>query len=158
VVITPPLGTPMAGYYHARAAEGVHDDLYAKAIVLEEDGSKAALVSLDLISTTLTLVKEARREIERTSGLRGANVMISATHAHTGPVLSTRGLRETLLGGGTDLAQRYAAELPAKIAAAIRQAEAALTPAHVLVGRGHEATIAFNRRFYMKDGTVGWNP
>jgi neutral ceramidase len=158
VVITPAIGTPMAGYYYARSAEGVHDDLYAKVLVLEQDGAKAALVALDLISTTPALVKEARREIERSSGLRGANVMISATHAHTGPVLSTRGLRETLLGGGTDLAVRYAAELPAKIANAVAQAEAALTPARVSAGRGREASIAFNRRFYMKDGTVGWNP
>ena len=30
VVITPPAGTPMAGYYFERAAEGVHDDLFAK--------------------------------------------------------------------------------------------------------------------------------
>jgi hypothetical protein len=158
VAITPPVGTPMAGYYYARAAEGVHDDLYAKVIVLEQDGSKAALVALDLISTTPLLVREARREIQRTTGLRGSHVMISATHAHTGPVLSTRGLRETLLGGGSDLAVRYAAELPVKIAGAVKQAEAALAPARVWAGRGQEATIAFNRRFHMKDGSVGWNP
>ena len=52
VVITPPVGTPMAGYYSERAAEGVHDTLFAKAIVLEPGGTKAALVALDLISTT----------------------------------------------------------------------------------------------------------
>src|SRR5437899_11864057 len=91
VVITPPLGTPMAGYYSARAAEGVHDDLYAKALVLEKDGAKAALVSLDLISTTRGIVEEARREIDKTTGVKGADVMISATHSHTGPVLSGRG-------------------------------------------------------------------
>ena len=26
------------------------------------------------------------------------------------------------------------------------------------VARGRETSIAFNRRFHMKDGTVGWNP
>jgi hypothetical protein len=158
VPITPPLGTPMAGYYSARGAEGVHDDLYAKAVVLEKDGTKAAMVSLDLISTTFPLVKEARREIERTTGLRGENVMISATHTHTGPLLNTRGLRENALGGTSDLAQRYSAELPAKIAKAVQQAEAALTPARLSVGLGHEDTLAYNRRYHMKDGTVGWNP
>src|SRR5262245_23222568 len=87
VSITPPVGTPMAGYYTARAAEGVHDELYAKALVLEKEGTRAALVALDLISTSHSLIKEARREIDRTTGVPGANVMISATHAHTGPVL-----------------------------------------------------------------------
>jgi hypothetical protein len=158
VVITPPAGTPMAGYYHERAAEGVHDDLYAKALVLEKDGVKAALVSLDLISTTRTMVDEARREVAKTTGVPGEHVLISATHSHTGPVLSGRGVRESFLGGSSDLAQRYAAELPARIARAVEQAEKALKPARLSLGRGREETIAFNRRFHMKDGTVGWNP
>ena len=34
VVITPPAGTPLAGYYSFRAADGVLDDLYAKAVVV----------------------------------------------------------------------------------------------------------------------------
>src|SRR5947207_15645299 len=95
VVITPPIGTPMAGYYSERAAEGVHDDLYAKALVLEKDGAKAALVSLDLISTARQVVTEARREIERTTGVRGDAVLISATHSHTGPLMNNRGARES---------------------------------------------------------------
>ena len=61
VVISPPLETPMAGYYFDRAAEGVHDDLFAKALVLEQGGTRAALVSLDLISTPMELVQESAR-------------------------------------------------------------------------------------------------
>ena len=34
VVITPPVGMPMAGYYATRLMTGVHDDLHAKAIVI----------------------------------------------------------------------------------------------------------------------------
>ena len=49
--ITPPPGAPMAGYYHARAAEGVHDPLHARALVLDSGGTRAALVVLDLITT-----------------------------------------------------------------------------------------------------------
>jgi hypothetical protein len=158
VVITPPAGTPMAGYYSARAAEGVHDDLFAKALVLEKDGVKAALVALDLISTTRGLVEEARREIAKSTSIPTAHVMISATHSHTGPILSGRGVRESFLGGSTDLAQRYVAELPTKIARAVEQADKALKPARLSLGRGKEETIAFNRRYHMKDGTVGWNP
>jgi neutral ceramidase len=158
VKITPLPGTPMAGYYHARAADGVHDDLFAKALVLEVDGTKAALVSLDLISTTRPMVEEARRLVEEATGIPGGHVMISATHSHTGPLLSTRGPRESILGGGTDLALRYSEELPGQIAAAVRQAQDALAPASAAVGRGQEDGVAFNRRFHMRDGTVGWNP
>src|SRR5437879_5708992 len=89
VDITPKLGTPMAGYYSERGAEGVHDPLKAKALVLEANGVKAALVSLDLISTLRSTVEEARRMIEEETGISGKNVMISATHSHTGPVFSS---------------------------------------------------------------------
>jgi Neutral/alkaline non-lysosomal ceramidase, N-terminal len=158
VVITPPIGTPMAGYYSERAAEGVHDDLYAKALVLEKDGAKAALVSLDLISTVRQVVTEARREIERTTGVRGDAVMISATHSHTGPLMNNRGTREAVLGGTSDLALRYTAELPIKLAQAVKLAEERLAPARATIGHGHEGSIAFNRRYHMADGSVGWNP
>jgi hypothetical protein len=158
VVITPSRGTPMAGYYYQRAAEGVHDDLYAKALVVDVAGTKAALVALDLISTTRDLVEDARREVEAGTGVRGSALMISATHAHTGPVLSGRGTREAALGGATDRAREFRAGLPGKIAEAVRLAESWAEAARLFRGRGRESSIAFNRRFHMKDGTVGWNP
>jgi hypothetical protein len=148
----------MAGYYFERAAEGVHDDLFAKALVLELRGARTALVSLDLISTPLALVKAARQEIERTTGIPGRNVMISATHAHTGPVLTGRGLRDDALGGANDLVRRYSASLPVKIAQAVKRATDSLRPVIVRIARAEERSIAFNRRFHMADGTVGWNP
>jgi len=158
VDITPPVGTPMAGYYNIRPSEGVHDALFAKALVLEQGGKKAALVALDLISTPQPLVDEARREIEKATGLRGAAVMISATHAHTGPVLKSGTARDDAFGGNSELAVKYNAGLPARVAEAVRLAEAALAPATAAAARGSETAIAFNRRFHMKDGTVGWNP
>jgi hypothetical protein len=158
VVITPPPGTPMAGYYYQRGADGVHDDLHAKAIVLESGGNRAALVALDLISTTRDLVEDARRQIEGTARVPGRAVMISATHAHTGPVIAGRSVRENALGGRSGPALEYRAALPAKIAEAVRRAEAKLEPARLFVAHGHEASIAFNRRYHMADGSVGWNP
>jgi neutral ceramidase len=154
VTITPPAGIPMAGYYSERGANGVHDELYAKAIVLESGSSTAALVALDLISAPRSLVDDARREIERAAGIPGAHVMISATHSHTGPVLDVN----SPFGGQSEITKRYRADLPAKIADAVRLAKSRLTPARALVAHGSESSIAFNRRYHMKDGTVGWNP
>src|SRR3954452_24876042 len=116
VVITPEAGTPMAGDYSARAAEGVHDDLYAKAIVLEQDGSKAALVACDLISMPRGVVERAREQIERATGISGARVMISATHSHTGPVLTIGSSRDPAEGEGRDKSRRYTDSLPRLIA------------------------------------------
>ncbi len=158
VDITPPPGTPMAGYYHTRAADGVSDPLFAKALVIESGGTKVALVSLDLIATSRSLVESSREAIEAATDLDGEAVMISATHAHTGPVITGRGQRDDAFGGGTDLAKAYNAALPQKIAEAVKLAEAALAPAVAKAGVIQEPSIAFNRRFHMRDGTVGWNP
>ena len=148
----------MAGYYSARGAEGTHDPLFAKALVLEKDGVKVALVALDLISTTRGLVEESRKLIEKETGIPGKNVMISATHSHTGPVLWDGSPRADALGGGSQIARDYIKELPDKIADAVKKADAACKPAKVSFATGKEEGLAFNRRFHMEDGTVGWNP
>lgn len=158
VDVTPPRGTPMAGYYSARASEGTLDPLHATALVLEKDGTRVALVSLDLIGTTFGVVAEARTRIEKQTGIPAGHVMISATHSHTGPVLSDDKPRDEAFGGGSDLARTYIRELPAKIAEAVARADAARVPAKLSRGIGKEDGLAFNRRFHMTDGTVGWNP
>jgi neutral ceramidase len=158
VKITPPDGTPMAGYYTTRLSEGVHDDLYSKAIVLEQGGVKAALVSLDIISTTREMVERARKEIERTTGIPGANVMIGATHAHTGPVLTTPSSRDIALGSGVEAVRKYNEGLPPLIAQSVKEADSRRAPVTLSAGIGREEMLSFNRRFHMKDGTVGWNP
>jgi len=158
VKITPPEGAPMAGYYYNRAADGVHDDLWAKAIVLEAGTARAALVSCDISALPRPFIEEARRLIAQNPGIPAENVMISATHTHTGPVLLTAGSRYNLGGEMLRIARRYAEDLPGKIAESVRLAAAALRPAGAFAARGREDSLTFNRRFHMKDGTVGWNP
>jgi hypothetical protein len=158
VVITPPVGIGMAGYYFERGAQGTHDDLYAKAIVLDEGGCRVAIVGLDLISTTKDMVASARQEIERTTGIKGDHVMIGATHAHTGPVLADRGHHEDVQRGAAELAHQYMIELPGKVTEAVKRATDRLVPAIALAGAVNNTKLAYNRRFHMRDGTVGWNP
>ncbi len=158
VDITPPRGTPMSGYYSVRAAEGTHDPLFARALVIEHDGTKAALVSLDLIHTSFGMTAAARKEIEAVSKLPGSHVMLFATHAHTGPVLGEPGAYAAATGGDSKLVKDYMTELPKKVAEAVMKADAAKKPAKVFRGIGKEENLAFNRRFHMTDGTVGWNP
>ena len=147
---------PMAGYYRVRLNQGVHDDLWSKAIVLEHEGTRAALVALDLVSIPERFVADARRRIESRTGIPGAFVMISATHTHTGPEM---GSRLTGVDAATKkIATDYHKALPGWIAESVEKAVADLQPAHVSKAVGHEDSISFIRRFRMKDGRVGWNP
>jgi hypothetical protein len=158
VRITPPEGAPLAGYYHNRAATGTHDELWAKALVLEKDGVTAAIVACDLIGMPRHIAEGARTLIQSSTGIPGASVMISATHAHTGPVINAPGSRYNLEGRMAEIARDYAAALPGMIADSVKQAHGKLTPARLSTTTARADNLTFNRRFFLKDGTVGWNP
>jgi hypothetical protein len=158
VIINPQPGTPLAGYYNPRAADGVHDDLHAKALVLEKDGVRAALVACDLLTLPRSVVEESRRLIESDTGIPGGNVMVSATHSHTGPIVPMGSSRDPSEGGAMVKASQYAQSLPQLIARCVGEASARLTPVRLYAGHGREEHVSFNRRYFMKDGTVGWNP
>jgi hypothetical protein len=156
VVITPPRGMPMAGYYYVRLNEGVHDELHAKAIVIESGGGKIALVALDLVNIPRHFVEDARSQIEKETKIPADHVMISATHSHTGPELGSR--LKGVDRATEQLAQSYYKTLPTKIAESVRLANASLAPVTIRAGVGHEDGVSFIRRYFMTDGTVGWNP
>lgn len=157
-VITPAVGAPLAGYYEDRAAVGVHDDLHAKAIVFERDGVKAAMVVCDLLTLPRNIVDEARKIIAEKPGIPADHVMISATHTHTGPIIPGKSGEDPLKGDTADTTVKYVHTLPELIASAVEKANAKLAPANVSAAVGHEEHVSFNRRYFMKDGTVGWNP
>ena len=158
VDITPPVGAPMAGYYVPRVAEGTHDPLYVKAIVFEKDGVRVAFAACDLALLPRNLSQEAREIIQRQTGITPDHVMISATHDHTGPVILTVPSRYNLTGRMLQLTQDYTNSLPGRIARAVVDAASKLQPAVIRSATGRETSLAFNRRYYMKNGTVGWNP
>jgi len=158
VKITPPNGTPMAGYYGERDSQGVLDDLYAKAVVFDDGTTKVAMVVCDLIGLPCAPVLEARRIVAAKTGIPAANVMISATHTHTGPVVLSDSAMNDLVAAGSKLSKEYAQQLPQLIARAVEEADGRRTPARISYGCENEPNVSFIRRFWMKDGTVGWNP
>jgi hypothetical protein len=158
VDISPPPGTPLAGYYHERASEGVLDPLYCRAMVIESDGTRAAFVSLDLISVTRAITDAARERIEASCGISATHVLVSATHAHTGPELAERGPRAAAFGGKSPRTVAYTEGLPARIHEAVQEAVSQLQPAALSQAVGRCEGLAFNRRYFMRDGSVGWNP
>lgn len=159
VVLTPPPGVNMAGYYNFRACEGVLDDIHARALVLDDGVTRAALVTLDLIGSPRELVEAVRAAVQKAGQIPGAHVMISATHAHTGPVPG-RFLRTPDEPDAAALAlhAKYLATLPGLIADSVARAAEKMVPVAVSGVSGECTDVSFCRRFYMRDGTVGWNP
>src|SRR5437870_13292634 len=84
--ITPPIGHRMAGYFDERLSTGVHDPLKAKALLLQQDKEKIALVFCDLVGVSLTVTTNARAQASQKTGIPVSNIVICATHSHTGPL------------------------------------------------------------------------
>ncbi len=158
VDITPPEGTPLAGYYSQRGARTVLDSLHSKALVLEQGDVRVALVVCDLISLPRRTVVEARRLIEKQTGIPAAHIMISATHTHTGPAIIRESAMDSLVGADSDLGRRYSEALPELIARSVIEADKKRIPVRATAGFGKEDGLSFNRRFFMRDETVSWNP
>lgn len=159
VDITPKNGTPMAGYYKFRAVGGVLDPIYAKAIVVEQDGTHAAFVVIDLSGTTRPIVAAARKAVQAQCGIEGDHVMISATHTHTGPQLARGSLMDDLTKANSPPGMEYMQALPGFIAQAVKEAKARLAPARTSVAMGRAEGISFNRRV-LRDGVKEaiWQP
>jgi len=159
VDITPAPGTPMAGYYHYRAVEGVRDRLYAKAIVVQFEASMIALVALDLSGTTRPVVEQARELIGIQTGIPPDRVLISATHTHTGPQLPRGSLLDEITRANAPQGVDYVRALPLRIAEAVSQAKGALAPASVSAVMGQVEGISFNRRVLREGSSQAiWQP
>lgn len=153
--ITPPVGFPMAGYYHERLADGTIDPLKAKAIVFRDAHVESALVVCDLIGIATDLSQAIRKQASEKTGIPASHIVVSATHSHTAPDY----MKELYLKLGgekqTALRAEYIDKLINGPVEAIVKAHAAARPAKLEFGSTKQATpVSFNRRSVMSDGSV----
>lgn len=148
--ITPPLGAYLAGSLKARHATEVHDELQAKALVLDDGTTQIAFVICDVICIPRATCDAAKTLIADRVGIPGEQVLIAATHTHTAPAMKP--------GFETIPNQAYLDFFSARVADAVQLAAGRSQPARLGYGVGKESRCVFNRRFRMKDGTVKMNP
>jgi neutral ceramidase len=162
--ITPPVGYRMDGYFYERLNTGQRDPLKAKALVFQQGATRAALVVCDLLGMPLSMSSEVRAVAAKRTGIPAANIAITATHTHTGPLFAGERARvfseQAAAKFGTDplAAVKYPETLRDKLVDVIVAANARLSPAAMELVRTEEDRLSFNRRFHLKDGTVRFNP
>lgn len=84
--ITPPIGTPMAGYgARLKNSEGIHDSLTAQIIYLNNSFNEVLLVGLDLVAVDADFVKKVREQIHEKLGIPTTSILVACTHTHSGP-------------------------------------------------------------------------
>ena len=148
--ITPWLGVSMTGAMQDRRAEHVHDELYARCLVLDDGKTRLALVVCDICMIPRTVYDEAKRMVHEATGLPTAHMMMSATHTHSAPTATPSFQCEP--------DPDYLKFLTRRIADGVRRAVNNLPPARVGWGVGHQPNEVFNRRWYMEEGTIPPDP
>lgn len=115
--ITPPLGVELAGYgyYLERKCDSVRDPLHARAVILENEEGRQAIVSCELLGLSQEIADAVIAHAAALSCSRD-RVMIVSVHTHTGPVVKYH------LGCG-EVDPAYVAALGEKICAALDRAD-----------------------------------
>ena len=144
VEITPSTFMTMYGYANRKCgpANGTHDPLFAKVLVLEAGDSRMALVTADvgsLVSDNL------RRDVASKLGI--PVLLLSASHTHSAPAFLPFGSAPA----ASDDARAYLAEIERKIFGAIEQASKNMFPARLGVGKG-SLQLGYNRLLLREDG------
>ncbi len=147
---TPPLGHEIAGYYVKRFAKGILDDIEVSTLLLQLGDTNIAMISVDVCGIGAILGGEISQMIETATGISKDNIYLTATHNHTGPVITyndrypvTEGLLE------------YIAFLKQRIVDSVILALADVKEAKMgyIYGYAPER-VAFIRRYKMKHGST----
>jgi hypothetical protein len=161
VNITPKAPLFLSGYASRnKPFTKVENDLFVKAMVLEDSGGKrGVLVTSDIIGFSAAVAEPICAAIHKKTGLARSQILLNSAHIHSGPTLS---LRMKAHGGMTAAdAQRtmeYTRNLQEKVVEAVAQAAARMEPARLSWGSG-VAHFVMNRRQFTPTGVIlGANP
>jgi hypothetical protein len=125
VDITPPVDVPVVG--HVRPTNGVRDPIRAAVLLLSNEQTRTAIVTLDLISASTEMVAALRDIIALKTETPRDNIMVATSHNHSGP--------------GWSRESAWSREMVTKIGAAAAEANKSMRP--VSIGYG-EDRIDFN--------------
>jgi hypothetical protein len=137
----------MAGYGMNRKATGVHDPLYARAVVFEHGGERVAIAAVDLVGLQYPTVKAIRA---RLPDFR--YVLVSSTHNHEGPDVIGIWGRGPLHRGVNDA---YLALVVDRVVECVTTAAGRLTPVKASYGTAADESLLSDSRLpIVKDGVL----
>ncbi|HON91489.1 MAG TPA: neutral/alkaline non-lysosomal ceramidase N-terminal domain-containing protein [Sedimentisphaerales bacterium] len=155
VEITPPLGITLIGS-KGQPSDVIRDGLFAKAMVLNDGTVTVAVVSVDLLYTPLEeITNPVRTLVRQRTGIAEKNVMVCATHTHSGPEVFTRSKVPT--EGRLDssqIDQSYCRVLVSKIADSVQIAHRNMQEVRIGSAIGSLPEVLYNRRPRTPDGQV----
>ncbi len=113
----------VCGGFLSRSASKVNDPLFARCLVLDDGTKKLVLMVVDTVAIPDEIDDAVRATAAKSTGIPAENMMISATHTHTGGAL--------ISALGTKADPDYSKFVPGKLVECIEKAAANLQPAKV---------------------------
>jgi len=146
VKLEPPAGLAMLGYGNRVGRNaGVHDDLAAQALVLSDGANKVAIVGVDLLALGARIADDIRERVAAGTGIPTDSILVCATHTHSAPAFNIFATPRADAKPAEGRNLEWERALPAKIAAAIVQANENLEPA-TLRSACAQFTLGVHRR------------
>ncbi|MFD2515267.1 neutral/alkaline non-lysosomal ceramidase N-terminal domain-containing protein [Pontibacter locisalis] len=144
VNITPPVGTPLAGYGKRRGMRyaAVHDSAWVRTFAFDNGTNKAYFVSLDMLIAPMSVAAELERQYAK-SGIKPEQVYLSATHTHTSFGGWGKKMAGRIMAGKYD--KKLVTQTAQHIIKSIEQARADLRPAKIGYGSANGAAFVRNR-------------
>src|SRR5262249_40375186 len=160
VSLNPPDGVPLAGYgggarrhwfgsqnafaYYLNASVGGHEPVRSKALVVQVENTRLALVSLDVIVPSSTMRRELAGRLA-SLGFDESSIILAATHTHSGPGAY---IENTVLE--LSAVDRFVPEvlqhMTDAVERSIRDAVSRLVPARIGIGTLSISGVTANRR------------
>jgi len=143
VKVTPPMGIPLFGQLFAYFAKGIESNLYARAMCISDGRTSAMLVSCDVCIIPTDMVENACRRAEQLTGVPASNIIICATHTHSGPVTELDNALSKV--PGNELISNYCETLESGIVRALEQAYDNATKGKLTLAYGQLPGYGFNQ-------------
>jgi len=152
-MITPPIGIPMAGNIRLdNKSRGVHDDIYCNILILNDNHTKVCLLGFDIIGLEYTTCNYLKNSIKKATDILASNIVIWATHTHSGPDTGMR-----MYQGNDDLINAYLEDMVIKVVAGVVKANKKYQEIILKAGKTSDTDLSFNRRLVKKAGSVVMN-
>ena len=149
VDITPPVGAIITGPA-GPVSTGTDDPLRARAMVVQSGDRKLAIVGVDLVKIRRDLADQAIALVTQQTGITRDAMLVCPSHNHSSPLIPAQGDKATAN-------KDYIATLPKLIAESIVQANEALQPARMSIGRSLVYEGHINRRVISKADGLALN-
>lgn len=157
--VTPPLGSPLAGYYRERYADGILDPIQLVALAANDGENTVLLITADFLGMWDKWATEIRNLICKETGVPAQHIAIHCLHQHTSVKIGYNPHLYDVVSPGDFYDSLYYDMLYRKFVDVAKMAISDMCEAQMSVAQKEVAEkISFIRRFKMRDGQFKTNP